>query len=248
MASLISSACASSVPIPKPIPTPGSIDPVMFRGGTERTGYYQTVAIASPGRVRWRRPTGGSIYSSPAVWGNRLYTANNNGALVALDASSGAKYGLSSRPATPFARHPRLPTTPYLLAGAMGPSMTPISTQLTRPRGSFDGNSKLQVRLMLLRHFQMASSIAPIAPGTSTRFARTQAASYGDHRLAGSLPLLPPSVTGSSMLPATPARPLRSMPTPGTSCGTGGLERDSSLLRQSRAARSTSWDPQLFTL
>jgi len=63
----------------------------MFRGGTERTGYYQTVAIASPGRVRWRRPTGGSIYSSPAVWGNRLYTANNNGALVALDASSGSE-------------------------------------------------------------------------------------------------------------------------------------------------------------
>jgi eukaryotic-like serine/threonine-protein kinase len=86
---LIFSGCTSAGPVPKPTPQPGPIQPVMFRGGTERTGSYQTAAIASPGRMVWRAPTRGAIYSSPAVWGNRVYTANNNGVLTALDARSG---------------------------------------------------------------------------------------------------------------------------------------------------------------
>jgi outer membrane protein assembly factor BamB len=63
---------------------------LMFRGGAEHHGYYDSPAGQSLVGLQWRFPTGGSVISSPAVSGNLVYAGSGDGKLYALSRSTGA--------------------------------------------------------------------------------------------------------------------------------------------------------------
>ncbi len=61
----------------------------MFRGNAEHTGVYAGPGPATLTGVKWKFHTGGSVLSSPAVAGDTVYVASNDGFLYALAAADG---------------------------------------------------------------------------------------------------------------------------------------------------------------
>jgi outer membrane protein assembly factor BamB len=72
---------------------PGSSDPnqdewPMFRGQLNHTGVAHTTSTVSTSPF-WSYSTGGSVYSSPAVVGGRVYVGSGDGKVYCLDAITG---------------------------------------------------------------------------------------------------------------------------------------------------------------
>ncbi|HVT39302.1 MAG TPA: PQQ-binding-like beta-propeller repeat protein [Gemmatimonadaceae bacterium] len=61
----------------------------MFRGNAAHTGVSEAAFFPGQGGVRWRVQTGGPVRSSPAVTATRLFIGSGDGALYAIDRSSG---------------------------------------------------------------------------------------------------------------------------------------------------------------
>jgi outer membrane protein assembly factor BamB len=62
---------------------------VMYRGGPQRTGIYDTKGVAKLSGVKWQFQTGGPVWSSPVVANGVVYFGSDDGHLYAVDAQTG---------------------------------------------------------------------------------------------------------------------------------------------------------------
>ncbi len=69
--------------------TAGGEDAVMFRGGPEHAGVYETKGLDGYGGIRWRTPLPGPIRSTAVVAGDAVYVGSAGGWLHALDRLTG---------------------------------------------------------------------------------------------------------------------------------------------------------------
>jgi outer membrane protein assembly factor BamB len=95
-------------------------DASMFRANPQHTGVYQSSAIETFGRVKWKFHTGGKVYSSPAIAASMVYVGSADGNLYAIDLHSGTKKWK-------FAAHSRITSSPAVAGGVVY-------------FGAFDGN------------------------------------------------------------------------------------------------------------
>jgi outer membrane protein assembly factor BamB len=61
----------------------------MFRGGPEHTGVYETEGVEEEPVVLWKFAAGGRVLTSPAVIGGKVYFGSDDGALYAVDTTTG---------------------------------------------------------------------------------------------------------------------------------------------------------------
>lgn len=62
---------------------------MMYRGGPQRTGMYDTQAVTALTGVKWKFETGDEIWSSPVVAEGVIYFGSDDDHLYALDAQTG---------------------------------------------------------------------------------------------------------------------------------------------------------------
>jgi hypothetical protein len=62
---------------------------VMYRGGSQRTGLYDTQAVAAFTGVKWKFETGDEVWSSPVLAEGVIYFGSDDDHLYALDAQTG---------------------------------------------------------------------------------------------------------------------------------------------------------------
>lgn len=63
----------------------------MFRGNPQHTGVYDGVPLRQFSQVRWKFPTHGRIFSSPAIVAGVAYIGSTDGHLYAIDIATGAQ-------------------------------------------------------------------------------------------------------------------------------------------------------------
>ena len=63
----------------------------MFRGDPQHSGVYEAAGVPRLHGVRWKFPTGGAVFSTPAISQGVLYVGSTDGNLYAIDVLSGAQ-------------------------------------------------------------------------------------------------------------------------------------------------------------
>jgi outer membrane protein assembly factor BamB len=91
--------CCTAAPLPTetstPFPstnsleTPDSSNIVLSRGNPQRTGVYDTSALRNQPEVKWQTKLGSTLFISPLVVDDILYTGSDNGTLHALNLETG---------------------------------------------------------------------------------------------------------------------------------------------------------------
>jgi outer membrane protein assembly factor BamB len=95
-------------------------DAPMFRANPQHTGVYQSPAIETFSRVKWKFHTRGKVFSSPAIAAGIVYVGSSDGNFYAVDLASGTEKWK-------FASHNRISSSPAVAGGLVY-------------FGAFDGN------------------------------------------------------------------------------------------------------------
>jgi eukaryotic-like serine/threonine-protein kinase len=66
-----------------------STPPVMWRGGPDRTGVFDTANVKHLSGLKWKFATGGPVWSSPVVANGVVYVGSDDNSLYAVDAATG---------------------------------------------------------------------------------------------------------------------------------------------------------------